>query len=116
VVYWATGFAFGFGYIGPDSNMFIGYRQFFLSETEGGRLAYFFFEYTFAAASATIIRFVEINSHSFVRSIDRSMRRFFRHRHHHRLCSSSSLSLSLLLVSSHSCSSFRCIHSLTLGG
>ena len=72
VVYWATGFAFGFGYIGPDSNMFIGYRQFFLSETEGGRLAYFLFEYTFASASATIVRFVEIiNSHSFVRSIDR---------------------------------------------
>jgi len=70
-VYWATGFAFGFGYIGPDSNMFIGYRQFFLSETEGGRLAYFLFEYTFASASATIVRFVGIINHSFVRSIDR---------------------------------------------
>jgi len=58
VVYWATGWAFGFGRYGSDSNEFIGYREFFLSETDGGRLAYFFFEYTFACTSATIVRCV----------------------------------------------------------
>jgi ammonia channel protein AmtB len=57
LAYWATGWAFGFGMHGTDSNQFIGYRQFFLSETEASQLALFFFEFTFASASATIVRY-----------------------------------------------------------
>jgi hypothetical protein len=58
LAWWSTGFAFAFGKAGGHSNQFIGYRQFFLSETEAAQLAFYFFEFTFAATSGTVVRFV----------------------------------------------------------
>jgi len=56
LMYWSVGFAFAFGgdslgHSGP----FIGYRQFFLSETPASEYAFFFFQYVFAATAATIV-------------------------------------------------------------
>ncbi|KAK3591842.1 hypothetical protein CHS0354_007704 [Potamilus streckersoni] len=51
IAYWLVGYAFAFG----DGNDFIGWKYFASSELPDTRYAFFFFQYTFAATSSTIV-------------------------------------------------------------
>ena len=53
-IFWAVGYAFGFGG-GKNANAMIGDSQFFLNNTTPVEYAFFFFQYVFAAASGTIV-------------------------------------------------------------
>lgn len=52
VVYWAVGYAFGEG---SDNNPFIGYKHFFLIDTDSSEYASYFSHYVFAATASTIV-------------------------------------------------------------
>eukprot|EP01095_Lingulamoeba_sp_RSL-Kostka_P013850 TRINITY_DN5847_c3_g1_i1.p1 TRINITY_DN5847_c3_g1~~TRINITY_DN5847_c3_g1_i1.p1 ORF type:complete len:469 (+),score=135.48 TRINITY_DN5847_c3_g1_i1:340-1746(+) len=54
IVYWACGYAFAYGTYDDNNNPFIGYFQFFLSETRVSEYIQFFFQYVFAATASTI--------------------------------------------------------------
>jgi ammonium transporter, Amt family len=52
LVYWATGYAFGFG---SNNNGFIGTNKFFLINTNAQEFPNFFYNFVFAVTSATIL-------------------------------------------------------------
>ncbi|KAL3873257.1 hypothetical protein ACJMK2_036395 [Sinanodonta woodiana] len=51
IAYWTVGYAFAYG----EGNDFIGWKYFASSELPDNRYAFFFFQYTFAATSSTIV-------------------------------------------------------------
>ena len=52
IVYWAIGYALAFG---KESNAFIGYSYFFLAHFPTNQVAFYFFQFVFAATAATIV-------------------------------------------------------------
>lgn len=51
IAYWTLGFAFAYG----EGNGFIGWQYFASANLPTSRLAFFFFQYVFAATAATIV-------------------------------------------------------------
>ena len=52
IIYWAIGYAFAFG---KDGNWFIGYSNFLLIDLPENEVAFYFFQFVFAATAATIV-------------------------------------------------------------